>query len=234
MKNQITDYAGTNSGLGTKALQSYGPVITISRECGCSAKRIATKLAKILSGYSFKSDTKTDVEWRWVSKEIIEEAARKLETNPGKINNVFQTEKKTPIHEITTAFSTEKVYDADDFHVIHTVGQVMKSFAQEGHFIIVGRGAEILTEGIQNRLSVKLQAPLDWRVKRIMQISNLSYVDARDYVINVDVQRDLFIEHIAGRKVNNTDYDVVFNYSTMMDDHIVDAVISMLKNRNMI
>ena len=77
------------------------------------------------------------MEWRWVSKEIIEEAARELETNPGKINNVFQTEKKTPIHEITTAFSTEKVYDADDFHVIHTVGQVMKSFAQEGHFIIV-------------------------------------------------------------------------------------------------
>ena len=29
---------------------SPGPVITISRECGCSAKRIATKLSKILTG----------------------------------------------------------------------------------------------------------------------------------------------------------------------------------------
>ena len=208
--------------------------MTISRECGCSAKRIATKLAKILSGYSFKSDTKTDVEWKWVSKEIIEEAARELEINTGKIKNVFLAEKKIPIHEVTTAFSTEKVYDADDFEVIDTVGQVIKSFAQKGHYIIVGRGAEIFSQGIKNRLSVKLQAPMDWRVKRIMQISNLSYVDARDYMINIDLQRDLFVEHVAGRKLNNTDFDVVFNYSTMLDDHIVDAIVNILKSKAII
>ncbi len=234
MKNQFSDFSELRSGLGSKELQNAGPVITISRECGCSAKRIATKLAKILSGYSFKSDTKTDVEWKWVSKEIIEEAARELEMNPDKVKNVFLAEKKIPIQEVTTAFSTEKVYDAADFEVINTVGQVIKSFAQEGHYIIVGRGAEIFSQGIQNRLTVKLQAPLDWRVKRIMQISNMSYVDARDYVINIDMQRDLFVEHVAGRKVNNTDFDVVFNYSTMLDDHIVDAIVNILKNRGIV
>jgi cytidylate kinase len=174
------------------------------------------------------------VEWKWVSKEIIEEAARELEINPGKVKNVFLAEKKIPIHEVTTAFSTEKVYDADDFEVIDTVGQVIKSFAQQGHYIIVGRGAEVFSQGIQNRLSIKLQAPIDWRVKRIMQISNLSYIDARDYVINIDLQRDLFVEHVAGRKLNNTDFDVVFNYSTMLDDHIVDAIVNILKSRGII
>ena len=51
-----------------------GPVITISRECGCSANRIAIKLSKILTGYSYQSENKKDVEWKWYNKEIIEKA----------------------------------------------------------------------------------------------------------------------------------------------------------------
>jgi hypothetical protein len=213
---------------------SPGPVITISRECGCSAKRIATKLSKILTGYSYLSETKTEVEWRWISKEIIEEASQELEMDPHHVKNVFLSEKKLPLEEVTTAFSTEKVYDADDQKVIETVGTVIRSFAVAGHHIIVGRGGEILSHGIRDRLAIRLEAPLDWRVSRIMQISSLSHSDARDYVIEIDRQRDLFVEHIAGRKVNNSDFDLIFNYSTMLDDHIVDAIVSVLKNRQII
>ncbi|GET23357.1 AAA family ATPase [Prolixibacter denitrificans] len=213
---------------------SPGPVITISRECGCSAKRIATKLSKILTGYSYLSETKTDVEWRWISKEILEEASHELEMDPNHVKNVFLSEKKVPLEEVTSAFSTEKVYDADDQKVIETVGTVIRSFAVAGHHIIVGRGGEILSHGITDRLAIRLEAPLDWRVNRIMQISSLSHSDARDYVIEIDRQRDLFVEHIAGRKVNNSDFDLIFNYSTMLDDHIVDAIVSVLKNRHII
>ncbi|MFA5535177.1 MAG: hypothetical protein WDA19_11820, partial [Mariniphaga sp.] len=49
-----------------------GPVITISRQSGCSAQRIAIKLSKILTGYSYMSETKTDLEWKWVDKNIFE------------------------------------------------------------------------------------------------------------------------------------------------------------------
>ena len=213
---------------------SQGPVITISRECGCSAKRIATKLSKILTGYSYLSETKTEVEWRWISKEIIEEASQELEMDSNHVKNVFLSEKKVPLGEVTNAFSTEKVYDADDQKVIETVGTVIRSFAVAGHHIIVGRAGEILSHGIRDRLAIRLEAPLDWRVNRIMQISSLSHSDARDYVIEIDRQRDLFVEHIAGRKVNNSDFDLIFNYSTMLDDHIVDAIVCVLKNRHII
>lgn len=208
-----------------------GPVITISRECGCSAKRIATKLAKVLSGYSYKPETKTEVEWRWISKEVIENAANKLEMSPEKVRAVFMAEKKVPIKEISTAFSTEKIYEIEDQRIIETVGSVIRNFAEAGNFIIVGRGAEVFTKDIENRLSIRLTAPLDWRVNRIMQISEMNYADARDYVIEIDRLRNLFVEHIAGRPVDNTDFDIVFNYSTMMDDHIVNAIVDILRSR---
>jgi cytidylate kinase len=141
-------------------------------------------------------------------------------------------EKKIPISEVSTAFSTEKVYDMEDQQVIETVGATIRNFAEVGNFIIVGRGASIFTKDIENRLSIRLKAPLDWRVNRIMQISEMSYAEARDYVIEIDRQRSLFVEHVAGRKIESTDFDVMFNYSTMNDDHIVNAIVDILKSRH--
>lgn len=233
MKNFLSNFLLDSSAQEQKT-KYPGPVILISRDCGCSAKRIAIKLSKILSGYSYQSETKTDVEWRWVSKEIIEEAAQELEMDPGRVRNVFLSEAKSSLHEVTTAFSTEKVYDADDQQVIDTVRDVILRIAEVGNFIIVGRAAGSIARDISQKLSIKLQAPLDWRINRIMQISNLSKSEAQDYVLEIDRQRELFVEHVNGRKMNNNDYDLIFNYATIQDDYIVDAVINVMKNKRMI
>ena len=233
MKNFLSNFLSDSSAQERKT-KYPGPVILISRDCGCSAKRIAIKLSKILSGYSYQSETKTDVEWRWVSKEIIEEAAQELEMDPGRVRNVFLSEAKSSLHEVTTAFSTEKVYDADDQQVIDTVRDVILRIAEVGNFIIVGRAAGSIARDISQKLSIKLQAPLDWRINRIMQISNLSKSEAQDYVLEIDRQRELFVEHVNGRKMNNNDYDLIFNYATIQDDYIVDAVINVMKNKRMI
>ena len=135
---------------------------------------------------------------------------------------------------MTTAFSTEKVYDADDQQVIDTVRDVILRIAEVGNFIIVGRAAGSIARDISQKLSIKLQAPLDWRINRIMQISNLSKSEAQDYVLEIDRQRELFVEHVNGRKMNNNDYDLIFNYATIQDDYIVDAVINVMKNKRMI
>ena len=97
--------------------------------------------------------------------------------------------------------------------------------------IIVGRAAGVIAKDISRKLSIKLQAPLEWRINRIMQISNMSHADAQEYVLQIDRERDLFVEHMAGRKVNNNDYDIIFNYSTLQDDHIVDAIVNVIKNK---
>jgi cytidylate kinase len=126
------------------------------------------------------------------------------------------------------------MYDADDQKVIDAVKNVVLRIAEEGHYIIVGRAAGIIARGVPGNVNIKLQAPLEWRVNRIMQISNMTYADAQSYVLEINRQRELFVEHIAGRKLNNSDFDMIFNYATMLDDHIVDAVISVLKNKKLI
>ena len=230
LKNYLSNLNPDNQHLDN----DLGPVVTISRECGCSANRIAIKLSKILTGYSFLSAAKKDIEWRWLNKEVIEKAAIELEMNPEKVRDVFRGEAKMSIHDVSNAFSTEKVYDADNQKVIDTVKTVITQIAREGNCVIVGRAASVVSKGIPRKLSVKLQAPLEWRIKQIMQVSNMTYTDARDYVFEVDRKRSLFVEHIAGRKLECADFDVVFNCATMSDDMIVDSIINILKNKKII
>ena len=234
MKDFLHHYLEEEKQRNNGKIHYPGPVVTISRECGCSAKRIATKLSKILTGYNYQSETKTDVEWNWVSKDIIEIAAQELEMEPEKIRSVLLGEPKRSIHEIATAFSTSQVYDSDDQQVIDTVKAVVRNIAEAGHYIIIGHAASVIAQDVPRRLSIRLQAPLDWRINRIMQISNLSWAEAQDYVIEIDRQRNLFVEHVAGRKLDSNDFDLIFNYSTIPDDLIVDAIVNVLKNKKII
>lgn len=211
-----------------------GPVITISRECGCSSQRIAVKLAKILSGYSFQHVGSRNQEWKWVNKEVIEKAALALNISNEKIKGVLQQEAKLSLHNVTTAFSTEKIYDADDQQVIDTLTEVIRNLAIQGHYVIVGRAANIIAEDIKAKLRIKLQAPLLWRVNRIRENSNMSFTVAQDYVLEVDRQRELMVQHIAGRKLANYDFDLIFNCATFTDDQIIDTILQTIKCRNMI
>ncbi len=55
---------------------SPGPVITLSREFGCPAKILASEFVETLN----KRITKN--KWGWVSKEILEKAAKELDVKP--------------------------------------------------------------------------------------------------------------------------------------------------------
>jgi len=67
-----------------------------------------------------------------------------------------------------------------------------------------------------------------------MHINDFSKAKAEEYISNMDSKRDSFIEKIIGRKAENNDFDVIFNYATLEDDEIVDAVVNILRNKQII
>ena len=71
MEKLVKNYLNTFSCYNLETGEFPGPVLTISRQAGCSAQRIAIKLSKILTGYSYMSDTKTEAAWEWVDKKVF-------------------------------------------------------------------------------------------------------------------------------------------------------------------
>jgi cytidylate kinase len=211
-----------------------GPVVTISRQAGCSAQRIAIKLSKILTGYSYMSDTKTDAEWRWVDKDLFEQVVEDImnDVKSGDYDDTDQAIKM--LEQVSDAFSNETIYDISDSRLIETFKGVVCRLACQGRTIIVGRSAGVILSEVPNKLNVRLEAPIEWRINRIMQLRDFSQAEAVDYVKEMDIKRDTFIEKIIGRKANNDDFDVIFNYASMQDDEIIDAIVNILKNKKII
>ena len=63
-----------------KKVREPGPVVTISREFGCSGKYLADKLAYRLKQEGLGDSGKG--KWKVISKEILERSAKELELDP--------------------------------------------------------------------------------------------------------------------------------------------------------
>ena len=211
-----------------------GPVVTISRQAGCSAQRIAIKLSKILTGYSYMSETKTDAEWNWVDKKLFAQVVNEMikENESGNYDDKNETTRL--LLEVSRAFSDETIYDISDEKLIRTLKGVICKLANEGRKIIVGRSAGVILKNVPNKLNIRLEAPTAWRINRIMQIKDCSKAKAESYINNMDKKRDSFIEKIIGRKAENNDFDIIFNYALLEDDQIVDVVVNVLRSKKII
>lgn len=211
-----------------------GPFITISRQAGCSAQRLAIKLSKILTGYSYMSETKTDVEWKWVDKDVFAEVVNEMinEIKSGNYDDAIEAVQF--LKEVSHAFYDETIYDISDQRLIDTLKGIICRLANQGRTIIVGRSAGVILKDVPNKLNIRLEAPSEWRINRIMQIKDFSRAEAASYINNADAKRDSFIEKVIGRKAENNDFDVIFNYASLEDDQIVDAVINILRNKKII
>ncbi|MCF6358663.1 MAG: cytidylate kinase-like family protein, partial [Draconibacterium sp.] len=128
----------------------------------------------------------------------------------------------------------ETIYDISDKHLINTLKGIICRLANQGRNIIVGRSAGVILKEVPNKLNIRLEAPVEWRINRIMQIKEYSQAEAAKYINNIDSKRDSFIEKIIGRKAENNDFDVIFNYALLEDDQIVDAVINILRSKKII
>jgi cytidylate kinase len=99
-----------------------------------------------------------------------------------------------------------------------------------GKTIIIGRGGAILTAGIPAGFHLRLIAPLEWRIKRVMEIFEIDRQTAEKKVARMDKEREKFL-----RKYLNTDpanvyfYHIILNNAKMTTEVMVNAVLEGMK-----
>ncbi len=197
-----------------------GPVITISRETGCFAGRIAERLTSKINAMN-KATGKED-NWNYITKEILEKVADKLKIKPESVNHIFEAH-KTPIMEelANSIFSPHYVSDS---MIITTLKNIIKSFAFEGNVVIIGRAASMITHEIHKSLHIKLYAPKNFREKNLMEINHISQKNAKEIIKNTDSQRETFIRFFLDKKSEMEYYDSMINCSRFEEDQIVDMI----------
>lgn len=207
-----------------------GPVVTISREVGCPAKKIAASLAERLN--TMKKENSKDHPWHWISKEIMMESARELQVDSSQIQHVFDYKSRGVLEDLLLAQS--KNFYKSDLKIRTTIAKVIRKFANDGNAIIVGRGGVAITRDIPKSLHIFLEAPLEWRALRVAEKYEFSIDHARNYAQSIDKKRSHFRDFYQGKGNDYTRFDVKLNCMTLEFEEEIDIIVGALKTRSMI
>lgn len=224
MKNRI------KSDTGKSSKTMIGPVVTISRDYGCPAKRLAGMLSSELNRIELENYSKN--RWNWIGKEVLDESAKELNLKPNMVKDVVSKDMTGVVDDIVLSLSHR--YYPGDRKIKKTIGTVIREFAEHGHVIIVGRGGVSITRDIPNSLHVKIQAPLEWRINDVCKRQMISLDEARKKIEDIDTQRELIRAYFEGRKADNSIFDVTFNYMTVDEDVMISTIIHMMELRDII
>lgn len=205
-----------------------GPVITISRECGCSGRLFAEKLTEQINN----KINNPDKNWKWVSKEVLNLASEELKIHPDQMNKLLKAEEKNFLDEIVSSF-TDKYY-VHDSKVKKVIEEVIRSLAVKGKAVLLGRGSEVLSHDIPLSLHVRLFAPLDWRANIMSERMKISQSDAKKFILKVDEQRLKFKDAYIDKKQNLVLYDIEFNCAKFSLEEMIGMTLRAAEIRTLI
>jgi cytidylate kinase len=210
--------------------REHGPVVTISRQSGCSARRLTEKLIEELNRRKLVKEAGR--EWDYINKELLEKSARELNVKPSEIAYVFKYQERNALGDIFASYANK--YYKSDRKIRKTIADVIRSIAMEGNVIIIGRAGVVLTKDIAKSLHVSLEAPLEWRSLMISERFDLTFADAKKSVIEMDKKRAKFRESFEGRNTDYTWFDVVFNRMSLTETEIIEAIVKMMETKGLI
>ncbi len=100
------------------------------------------------------------------------------------------------------------------------------SLALKNNVIFVGRGANIILQGIPNVLSLQLVSNIEDRIKAIAELKGLSYDDALNLIQRMDNEKKKFIEYYFDKNIfDPTLYHFVMNLSYIPLNNAVEIII---------
>jgi len=201
-----------------------GPLITISREVGCNGVKLAHKIADRLNHRHLGPD------WKVLSKEVFFQSAKELDMEPEKVKRVFKSSSNYTFNDILNAFGTKKF--KSEKKVVKTVNEVIRTFAEEGFCIIVGRAAHIIAHDIENALHLRFVAPLEYRIKTIIDNNHLNREEAIEFILKVEKERKVFRKAIRQESPENDLFDLCINRASFTDEEAIDLIEIAAEKKN--
>ncbi len=213
-----------------ESLLPYGPVVTISRMYGCPAKRIAAMLTSAIN--QIVENNKSQEKWTLLGKEILEQSAKELHLKPDLIKEIANTHGQGLIDDILLSF-TNKYYPGD-IKVKHTIGDIINEYAIRGKVVMVGRGGVALLRDVKKSVHIKITAPLEWRINDVSKRYMITLDEAERRIKEIDLKRDHLRKFFAGKKIDDSVFDIIFNYYTCTEEEIISCTIKLMEKRDMI
>ena len=203
-------------------------VITINRELGSGGRTIGRILAEKL-GVPF------------YDKALIKALEAKYQLNTDEIERL-KTRKRSwwaDFKRVMTvgeeAANSNAYYTGADADLLTTDAlfkaekEILLGIAEDESCVIAGRSAFFILNGHPNHLSVLIQAPIEYRVERLMNTNNMTWKDAMKTINKVDKMREEYVKNYANTSRYDTrNYDLVINRAGKTEEQVADLILSFI------
>ncbi len=187
-----------------------GVIITIARQHGSMGKQVGRIVSEKLGiPFYYKEATALAAKESGLSQKFISDINKNA---PSLLNQLY--------------LSTEVVQQA-----IVAQEEIIKKIAENGSCVIVGRSADYVLRDNKNVVKIFITAPMEYRVKRIMEAYNDTEEEAKKYIIKSDKARKAYYKSIANRTWGDEkNYDLVVDSSIGIEES-AEKIIEFINNR---
>ncbi len=204
--------------------------ITISRQYGSGGGEVAARLARKL-------------QWQLIDHEIVAQVAREL----------GMSEEEAEVHDERTESFISRVLGSMQLaspellanapivplspgtqeQIYHEALQrVVETAANTGNAVIVGRAGQVILAKRRDVLHVRIVAPLEQRVRYVMQREGLDEAAARARIQQKDRDRTRYLQAQYHRDVNDPLlYDLILNSGVLDLASLVDLIVLALERK---
>ena len=201
-----------------------GPYITISREFGCDGYTLGDILAERLN----QIDTEP---WKVYKKDVLKQLAEET----GLAEEMLERErlsKPSLIKEFLRG--ARKTAIPDGYEIRNKITVMLRTLAFEGHAIIVGQGATAATADLENGISIRVEAPREWRITRVCTRESLSKDQAVAKMYDIEKTRTVLRKLYEQKNPRTPLYDLMFDNSAFTLDQIADMTIFAMKQKRLL
>ena len=204
--------AKQRSHLGGVAQQ---PVIAISRSCGARGREIGQRVAQRLGLNLY-------------DRELVEQIAEHAHVRQKVVESLDDRLRDRISNWVGEQFES-CYFSYSDY--LRNLSSIVLTIAEQERAVIVGRGANFMLRP-ERTLRVRVHAPLELRVERLVAERGLSEREARAEVLRVDAERAAFVRrHFAQDVAASEHYDLLLNTAALDEDLCADLVAEAFRRR---
>ena len=190
-------------------------VVTFSRESGSGGDILAERLAEKL-GYDL------------FHQEVIHNMAESARTSVQLLETL--DEKGVSVLEEWIASLVDKRHLWPDQYLQHLM-KIIGTIGKHGQAVIIGRGANFVLPP-DKRLSLRVIAPMETRVRNVSQELGITDEEARRRVIKTESNRRAFIrKYFNADIVDPFNYDLVINIENLSIENAINAINGALNQK---
>lgn len=205
--------------------QEPGPYLTISRQFGCQGHELGQYLQEKLNERDEQS------RWKMYYKELL----RQLAEDTGLTQDLIERERLSkPSLFRDFLRGLKKSTFPDGYEIRNKITLMVRTVAFEGYSIIIGQGGAAATADITNGLSVRIEAPRDWRIARISIREKIDKTAATAKIEEIEQQRKFIRKLYEEKNPREPAFSLVFDNSIFKKEQIADLILQAMEQKGLI